>query len=318
MSVMARDRSVKWGLRLLVLAGLGLAGQAAHAGVLYKCKGPHGSTAYTNRPGTFTDCSALSAYPDANPVGPAPGSPVGESGWNYRDSSGGEPPVAGFGDVRSGAASSAPSVAPSGKAPAPQPDKKGKRLATAAKVLRGAVYRVDHTGGTVEYTNVKPSGGSFAVLFTYIATCFACDLHSTIDWASTPLNLDAYRDQIRSAASTYGVDAALLRAVIHAESAYNPLAVSIKGAQGLMQLMPGTAGDLGVGNPFDPGQNISGGARYLAQLLKEFNGDVALATAAYNAGDAAVRKYGGVPPYDETRLYVKRVATLLDRYRKAL
>ncbi|MCR6700705.1 MAG: lytic transglycosylase domain-containing protein [Dokdonella sp.] len=104
---------------------------------------------------------------------------------------------------------------------------------------------------------------------------------------------------------------------MHAESAFNPLALSHKGAQGLMQLMPGTAGDLGVVDAFDIGENIRGGARYLAQMLKSFNGDERLATAAYNAGPGAVQKHGGVPPYAETKLYVERVATLRERYGKA-
>jgi len=189
----------------------------------------------------------------------------------------------------------------------------------APKVLRGAVYRVQRANGITEYTNVKPaSGASFAVLFTYIATCVACDIHSKIDFAKTALNLDAFKNEIAAAAASTGVDVALLRAVIHAESAFNPMAMSNKGAQGLMQLMPGTAGDLGVADAFDAAQNIDGGARYLAQLLKDFNGDVKLAAAAYNAGEAAVQKYGGVPPYDETQVYVQRVQQLRDRYQKAL
>lgn len=191
-------------------------------------------------------------------------------------------------------------------------------VAAATRVVRGSVYRVQRKDGILEYTNVRPKTGAFAVLFTYIATCVACDVHSRIDFARTALNLEAYRNEIASAAADYGVDTALLRAVIHAESAFNPLAVSNKGAQGLMQLMPSTANDLGVIDAFDVAQNIRGGARYLAQLLQTFDGDPRLATAAYNAGPGAVQKYGGVPPYDETRVYVERVATLRDRYRKAL
>jgi hypothetical protein len=186
------------------------------------------------------------------------------------------------------------------------------------RVLRGAVYRVARKDGVTEYTNVKPMTGAFAVLFTYIATCVACDIHSKIDFARTVLNLGAYQREIAAAAADYGVDGALLRAVIHAESAFNPLAVSSKGAQGLMQLMPDTANVLGVTDAFDAAQNIRGGARYLAELLKDFNGNTQLATAAYNAGPGAVQKYHGVPPYDETQLYVQRVATLRDRYQKAL
>jgi len=192
--------------------------------------------------------------------------------------------------------------------------------ATAAmpRILRGAVYKVERKGGITEYTNVKPSGGAFAVLFTYIATCVACDIHSKIDFARTALHLDAYKDEIAAAAADFGLDSALLHAVIHAESAFNPMAMSNKGAQGLMQLMPDTANDMGVADAFDAVQNIRGGARYLAMLLKNFNGDAQLATAAYNAGPGAVQKYRGVPPYDETQVYVQRVAQLRDRYAKAL
>lgn len=190
--------------------------------------------------------------------------------------------------------------------------------APAPRILRGAVYKVERKGGITEYTNVRPSGGAFAVLFTYIATCIACDIHSKIDFARTALHLDAYKDEIAAAAADFGLDSALLHAVIHAESAFNPMAMSNKGAQGLMQLMPDTANDMGVADAFDATQNIRGGARYLAMLLKNFHGDAQLATAAYNAGPGAVQKYGGIPPYDETQVYVQRVTQLRDRYAKAL
>jgi len=185
---------------------------------------------------------------------------------------------------------------------------------------RGAVYRVVQKNGTVLYTNVASlaQGHDAKMLFTYIVECYACNVHSKIDWNTVPLQLAAYGDDIRSAAKLSGVNAALLRAIIHAESGFNPRALSYKGAQGLMQLMPGTAFDLGVGDAFDPAQNISGGARYLATLLHDFHGDVKLAAAAYNAGAGAVTKYGGVPPYAETQVYVKRVATLYQRYHDAL
>jgi hypothetical protein len=190
------------------------------------------------------------------------------------------------------------------------------------RVLQGAVYRVVRGDGSVEYTNLRPATGvkghAVTVLFSYIATCVACDLRSPIRWGSVALNLTAYADSIRAASIEYGVDEAFLRAIIHAESAFNPRALSIKGAQGLMQLMPGTASDMGVLDAFNTEQNIRGGARYLALLLHDFGGNEQLAAAAYNAGPGAVQRYNGVPPYAETMVYVERVGTLRKRYGAAI
>lgn len=185
---------------------------------------------------------------------------------------------------------------------------------------RGAVYKIARTDGSVEYTNIatRAQGPNAKMLFSYIITCYACNVHSRVDFNTVALHLDEYDDVIHAAAAHNGISEALLRAVIHAESGFNPRALSYKGAQGLMQLMPGTASDLGVTDAFDIGQNIRGGAEYLAALLRDFGGNVSLAAAAYNAGEAAVRKYNGVPPYDETQVYVKRVALLRERYLKAL
>lgn len=108
-----------------------------------------------------------------------------------------------------------------------------------------------------------------------------------------------------------GLDPGLLRAVMLAESGGDPTAISEAGAEGLMQLMPETSSALGVRNPFDPAQSLSGGARYLRSLLDRFGGDVTRALAAYNAGPGAVERYGGVPPYAETKSYVDRVLGLI-------
>lgn len=218
------------------------------------------------------------------------------------------------------ASASAPLTPPAQAAVATSPPVQPQIAELPRAPTHGAVYKIARADGSVEYTNIiaRAQGAHATMLFTYIISCYACNVHSRVDWNSVALHLNQYGDQIHTAASQNGVGEALLRAVIHAESGFNPRALSYKGAQGLMQLMPATAADLGVSNAFDVAQNIQGGARYLAQLLHDFHGDVRLAAAAYNAGEAAVRKYNGVPPYDETQVYVKRVAILRDRYLKAL
>jgi soluble lytic murein transglycosylase-like protein len=113
--------------------------------------------------------------------------------------------------------------------------------------------------------------------------------------------------EITAAAARNGVDPALLTGLIRAESNFDPSATSPAGAQGLTQLMPGTAASLGVTNPLDPAQSIDGGARYLRQQLDRFGGDASKALAAYNAGPGAVERFGGVPPYAETQAYVRKV-----------
>lgn len=286
------------------------------ADTLYKCEGPGGTTAYTNRKDSFKACKAVASYASAKP---APESAQAKRPYEYRESV----------DVKAHSSlvtSSAPMLdaQPSPATPVAAGAQRGSTVMTGAstskaapRVIRGSVYRVDRSNGVTEYTNVRPSNGKFAMLFSYISTCVACDVNSKIDFSSTRLNVDSFRAEVASASLEYGVDASLLRAVMHAESAFNPMALSNKGAQGLMQLMPGTANDLGVLDAFDVAQNIRGGAKYLAQMLKNFNGDERLATAAYNAGPGAVQRYGNVPPYAETQVYVERVATLRNRYRTA-
>ena len=131
------------------------------------------------------------------------------------------------------------------------------------------------------------------------------------------LFLSQYGELIEAAARKHGLDRHLVRAVIHTESAFNPRAVSPKGARGLMQLMPATARSLGVRDSFHPAENIGGGVRFLAYLNRKFGGNVRLALAAYNAGEDRVRRYGGIPPYAETRAYVDRVLALRARYAAA-
>jgi membrane-bound lytic murein transglycosylase B len=201
-------------------------------------------------------------------------------------------------------------------------DANGVRHFEASGSSRGGTaavfYKYRDKHGAIAYTNVRPRGRVFDVVRVNIDGCYACNTRSRVNFDTTRLNLDAYDAEIAAAATEYGVDPALVRAVIHAESAFNKDALSRKGAQGLMQLMPGTADMYGVMDAFDPDQNIQAGTAHLAMLLQKYRGDITLATAAYNAGEGAVARYGGVPPFAETRVYVERVATLHRRYQGSL
>ena len=131
---------------------------------------------------------------------------------------------------------------------------------------------------------------------------------------ATPLRFDDFREEVRAASDLHDVDEALVRAIVHAESWFDPGAVSHAGAEGLMQLMPATQARFGVADPFDPVANISAGVAYLAELLRRYEEDWELAVAAYNAGPGAVDEYGGVPPFSETREYLRRIRILRARY----
>ncbi|MDR6934919.1 lytic transglycosylase domain-containing protein [Luteibacter sp. 3190] len=331
----------------VLLAGVN-AGPAV-AGALYRCTGSTGETVFSSSAAGYKDCKRIGSTGPARAARPA--APVAPAAV-FEDVPGkaslegvigsvalAPSTAASFFGVTGGVVGGAegntpePPVLPPVTAPKGSWDYRESAradLATAeapaapkgSRVLRGAVYRITRADGGVEYTNIPPGGGargqSIKMLFTYIATCAACDVHSKIDWNSVALNITSFGDTIRSASSEFGVDEALLRAVIHAESAFNPRALSVAGAQGLMQLIPGTARDMGVLDAFNVDQNIRGGARYLALLLRNFNGNERLAAAAYNAGPGAVQKYNGVPPYDETQVYVERVGVLRKRYAETL
>ena len=134
----------------------------------------------------------------------------------------------------------------------------------------------------------------------------------TTEFTAVPAR-KAYEDIIQEAARTYEIDPSLIRAVMQAESAFHPFVVSRAGAEGLMQLMPALADEMGVTDSFDPRENIMGGARYLKQLLEQHDGNIALTLASYNAGPGNVKRYGGVPPFKETRSYVKKIKAILKR-----
>jgi hypothetical protein len=209
------------------------------------------------------------------------------------------------------------------------PDKAGSGVGAKA-MAQPRVVRNDDSGavrirvftfmhkGVRQYVSRRPEGITARVdvlELYYIKDCYLCMAPKDFKVGSLRLDTQSYRREIEAASDTYGVDRALVRAVIHAESAFRPNAISEAGAQGLMQLMPATAERFAVNNPFDARQNIRGGVRYLAWLLKRFNGNQVLALAGYNAGEASVIDHNGVPPYAETQSYVTRVQSLTERYR---
>lgn len=171
------------------------------------------------------------------------------------------------------------------------------------------IYRYEDDEGIVHFTDA-PTDKRFKVFMRDLKKDKL--LRTKLTLAGTnPTEYDAI---IASSARKYGVSPSLVKAVIQAESGYNPNAVSRKGASGLMQLMPGTARSLKVSNSFDPKDNVEGGVKYLRFLLDTFSGDVSLALAAYNSGLNKVAKYGGIPPYAETRNYVNKVLAFMQSY----
>jgi soluble lytic murein transglycosylase len=191
--------------------------------------------------------------------------------------------------------------------------------------LRAEIFKYVDKDGTIHYTNTPTyaqakavnlpplTKANFRKYFPSYANSYA-RLRSEAGYRMR-VNQAAYDCNIRRICCLYGLDCNLVKAVIRAESGFNPAAVSPKGAMGLMQLMPGTSRDLGVADPMDPSENIDGGARYLKMMLDMFGNNTTLALAAYNAGPEAVIAWGGMPPFDETQLYVKRVMDFYDRYR---
>lgn len=178
------------------------------------------------------------------------------------------------------------------------------------------IYKFRNEQGVLSFSDRKPA--STIQFETLRFDCFACKTNKQVNWEKTPLNLVSYRKITQSISDLTSIDESLIRAVIHAESAFNPHALSSQGALGLMQLMPQTAKELGVSERRHPEQNIFAGSHYLAQQLKRYQGNVALALASYNAGPGAVDRFKGVPPYEETKRYIKRVQILQRRYQKAL
>ena len=177
---------------------------------------------------------------------------------------------------------------------------------SSSSTAQAQIYALREKDGTLVLSD-KPLGPN-AQTFAVQGTSGGIRTTSTSDFSQAVRRSSQWDSAIEEHAAAHRVRPELVRAVIQVESAYNPRARSVKGAMGLMQLMPDTAADLGVVNPYDPEQNIRGGVAYLRQLLDKFNGNEELALAAYNAGPGAVSRYGdNVPPYRETQQYVDKV-----------
>ena len=174
-----------------------------------------------------------------------------------------------------------------------------------------AVYEYKSVKGISSFSDIPPIGTHYQQIRV---GCFACQVNSLVDWHNTRLYLRHFNKTINQQAKLYKIDGALIRAVIHAESHFDPQAISKTGAKGLMQLMPATAKELGLKDSFNARQNIQAGSRHLARLIRKYGGNITLVSAAYNAGEGAVKKYNGVPPYPETQVYVERVKILHKRY----
>jgi soluble lytic murein transglycosylase-like protein len=172
---------------------------------------------------------------------------------------------------------------------------------TLATPARGQIASYVDDNGRIVYVNAdprpRPAGRRSAVAGAQASATEATEV----------LLPDRLEHMVREVAERHSLDPALLKAVVGVESGGNPKAISRKGALGLMQLVPSTAERFGVGNAFDPAQNLEGGASYLRQLLDRYNGDLTKSLAAYNAGEGAVERFGGVPNYPETRAYVQKV-----------
>ncbi|MGH8073296.1 MAG: lytic transglycosylase domain-containing protein [Lysobacter sp.] len=305
---------MRGGIALFAVACL-LVATPVVAGTVYRCDSPDGVRSYVSKRVPGAKCSPISSYTASKSSGAArvsapsqpskPDAAVGSATPAHTT----EGSPAGVG---SGSSINLTNAAPVNAV---------KPGTTGSRRVQGQVYSYIKDG-VRHYTSERPKGVARAsavrtIKYSFLETCYACAAKPGVNFGNVRLNTDAYRDEIAAAAAKYGVDEAIVRAIIHAESAFNPNALSRVGAQGLMQLMPATARRFGVSNAFDAGQNIQGGVEYLAWLLKRFDGNLTYAAAGYNAGEGNVDKYNGVPPFSETQRYVQRVGVLAERYRAA-
>ena len=305
---------MRGGIAIFAMACL-LVATPVVAGTVYRCDSPDGVRSYVSKRVPGAKCSAISSYTASRSSGVARVSAPSKP--SVPDASVGSATPVNATEGSPASVSGGPSITLTNAAPvsAVKPGTAGSRRA------QGQVYSYIKDG-VRHYTSERPRGVARAsavrtIKYSFLETCYACAAKPGVNFGNVRLNTDAYRDEIAAAAAKYGVEEAVVRAIIHAESAFNPNALSRVGAQGLMQLMPATARRFGVSNAFDAGQNIQGGVEYLAWLLKRFDGNLTFAAAGYNAGEGNVDKYNGVPPFSETQRYVQRVGVLAERYRAA-
>ncbi len=178
----------------------------------------------------------------------------------------------------------------------------GYRLQIERQESQGSILRLYIVGGG--YVDVAPDT---------VASCEKDDVRPPVQ---SPASEPDLATLLKTAGAQHGLDPVFLKSMVAAESSFHPMAVSPKGAAGLMQIMPSTAGLLGLADPFNASQNLQAGAQYIRSLLERYRGDVAKALAAYNAGPAAVDRYRGIPPYAETQQYVRRVIERFNQEKK--
>jgi soluble lytic murein transglycosylase-like protein len=189
-------------------------------------------------------------------------------------------------------------------------------LVLLASSASADIFTFTDSNGVVHFTNSRSdSPGSKLYLKTVPKARADTALAPFMPSDTSPERFTRFEEPIRQAATLYQIPVELVRAVIKVESDYDPRAVSIAGARGLMQMIPATAERMQVRDIFDPRENIFGGVRYLRVLANTFNGDLQLTVAGYNAGEGAVMRHGGIPPFEETRMYVGKVLYYYNRYR---
>ena len=178
-----------------------------------------------------------------------------------------------------------------------------------------SLYKVVGRGGVITFTSRRPAEGTSYGLVQPKTPLYSRFVSRSGVYTSMRPTPSKYDNLIKEMAAIYKLEPALVKAIVHAESAFNPKALSNKGARGLMQLIPATARRFGVRNSYSPIDNVVGGVRYLRWLFERFEGNIQHVIAGYNAGEGAVDRYRGIPPYSETRNYVRRVMKLRESYR---